>query len=86
MEHFTSTFCNVSGNNAKAIGSASGKAQQVEHVVGQHGSGGSGVVVVIDLSAAGGQLVMHVLGWKRMGDGIPTQSSVAGGASEWSIL
>ncbi|GKF05038.1 hypothetical protein Tco_0035706, partial [Tanacetum coccineum] len=35
-------------------GSASGKAQQVEHVVGQDDSGGSGIGVVIGLSAAGG--------------------------------
>nr|GFB24684.1 hypothetical protein [Tanacetum cinerariifolium] len=40
------------GNNAKASGSASRKAQQTKHVVGQDGSGRSGVGAVIGLSAA----------------------------------
>ncbi|GKF02054.1 hypothetical protein Tco_0028977, partial [Tanacetum coccineum] len=40
------------GNNAEASGSASRQAQQVEPAVGQDGSGGSGVGVVIGLSVA----------------------------------
>ncbi|GJX40560.1 hypothetical protein Tco_0255550 [Tanacetum coccineum] len=44
-----------SGNNAEQSGSASGRAQQAEPAVGQDGSSGSGVSVVIGLSAAGGQ-------------------------------
>ncbi|GJU27684.1 heat stress transcription factor B-4-like protein [Tanacetum coccineum] len=59
------------GNNAEAGGSASRQAQQTEPAVGQDGSGGSGV------ARQDG---------REMGDGIPTQSSAAGGASEWSFL
>ncbi|GJX53675.1 chloroplast stem-loop binding protein of 41 kDa b, chloroplastic [Tanacetum coccineum] len=40
------------GNNAEASGSASRKAQQAKHVVGQNGSGGSGVGAVIGLFVA----------------------------------
>ncbi|GKB94537.1 hypothetical protein Tco_0980674, partial [Tanacetum coccineum] len=59
-------------NNAEASGSASGQAQQAKPAVGQDGSGGSSFGDVID--------------GREMGDGIPTQSSVAGGESEWFIL
>ncbi|GJV92106.1 hypothetical protein Tco_1539919 [Tanacetum coccineum] len=91
-----------SGNNAEASGSASGQAQQAEPIISQDGLVGSGVGDVIGLSAAGGQegsggagvgvgsqvpvtKTRNVDG-REMGDGIPTQSSAAGGASEWSIL
>nr|GEU32072.1 protein FAR1-related sequence 5-like isoform X2 [Tanacetum cinerariifolium] len=43
-----------SGNNVKASGSASRQAQQTEPAVGQDGSSGSGVDVVIGLSVAAG--------------------------------
>ncbi|GJX20453.1 hypothetical protein Tco_0223130 [Tanacetum coccineum] len=43
------------GNNAEASGSASRQAQQTELAIGQDGSGGSGVGVVIGLLAADGQ-------------------------------
>ncbi|GKD51359.1 hypothetical protein Tco_1280335 [Tanacetum coccineum] len=43
------------GNDAEVSGSASRQAQQTEHAVGQDGSGGLGVGVVIGLSAAVGQ-------------------------------
>ncbi|GKD64463.1 crooked neck-like protein 1 [Tanacetum coccineum] len=43
------------GNNAKGSGSASRQAQQTERAVGQDGSGGSGVGVVIGLSATAGK-------------------------------
>ncbi|GKD98380.1 hypothetical protein Tco_1382277, partial [Tanacetum coccineum] len=90
------------GNNAEANGSASMQPQQA---VGQDGLGGSGVGVVISLSAADGQrgaggadgagvgvgsqvLVSETRNTdgREMGDGIPTQSSAAGGTGEWSIL
>ncbi|GKE97661.1 hypothetical protein Tco_0021012 [Tanacetum coccineum] len=54
------------------------------------------VGVVICLSTAGGKGGVGSLGVamsetrnadeREMGDGVPTQSSVAGGASEWSFL
>ncbi|GJX83932.1 hypothetical protein Tco_0333413 [Tanacetum coccineum] len=43
------------GNNAEANGSASRKAQQIKPAVGQDGSGGSGIGVVIGLSATAGE-------------------------------
>ncbi|GJT43177.1 hypothetical protein Tco_0951892 [Tanacetum coccineum] len=46
---------NLGGNNAEASGSASRQAQQTEPAVGQDGSGGSGVGVVISLSAVAGE-------------------------------
>ncbi|GKD86423.1 hypothetical protein Tco_1357577, partial [Tanacetum coccineum] len=69
---------------------------------GQDGLGGSRVGVVISFSATdgqggaggarvgvGGQVPVSEIrnaDGKEMGDGIPTQSSTAGGASEWSFL
>nr|GEY39364.1 integrase, catalytic region, zinc finger, CCHC-type, peptidase aspartic, catalytic [Tanacetum cinerariifolium] len=55
MEQFKRFFSNVGGNNAEANGSASRQPQQPEPVVGQYGSGGSGVGVFIGLSAVDGQ-------------------------------
>ncbi|GJV33022.1 putative ribonuclease H-like domain-containing protein [Tanacetum coccineum] len=88
------------GNNAEASGSASRQAQQTEPAVGQDGLGGLGVGAVIGLSAATGQGCPGGAGvgsqvlvgetrnadGREMGDDIPTQSSAAGGASEWSFL
>ncbi|GKF34168.1 hypothetical protein Tco_0107368 [Tanacetum coccineum] len=81
------------GNNAKGNGSASRQAQQTEPEVGQDGSGGSGDGAVIGLSAAAGEGGAGVAisqtrnaDGREMGDGVPTQSSVAGGASEWSFM
>ncbi|GKD73445.1 crooked neck-like protein 1 [Tanacetum coccineum] len=78
------------GNNAEASGSVSKQAQQVEPVVGQDGSGRSGVGVVIGLSVAdcagGAGVGVGSQDGREMGDGIPTQSSATGGASEWSFL
>ncbi|GJY24861.1 hypothetical protein Tco_0398519 [Tanacetum coccineum] len=71
------------------------QAQKTEPAVGQDGSGGSGVGAIIGLSAAageGGACVASQVSETRnadgreMGDGVPTQSSAAGGASEWSFL
>ncbi|GKC10424.1 hypothetical protein Tco_1007206 [Tanacetum coccineum] len=74
------------------------KYQVSEPAVGQDGSGGSGVGAVIGLSTvdgqggAGGTSVgvgmseTRNADGKEIGDGIPTQSSAAGGASEWSFL
>ncbi|GKB30854.1 retrotransposon-related protein [Tanacetum coccineum] len=92
----------VKDDKLKASGSASRQAQQAEPVVGQDGSGGSGVGAVIVLSAVDGQGGGCGAGvgvssqvpvsetknadGREMGDGIPTQSSIAGGASEWSFL
>ncbi|GJV58884.1 hypothetical protein Tco_1464984 [Tanacetum coccineum] len=84
-------------NNAEASGSASGQAQQTEPAVGQNDSGGSGAGAVIGLSAATGEgsagVTSQVLvsetrnaDGREMGDGVPTQSSAASGASEWSFL
>ncbi|GJT42296.1 hypothetical protein Tco_0951011 [Tanacetum coccineum] len=122
------------GNNAEAGGSASRQAQQTEPIVGQDGSGGSGVGAVLGLSAAGEGAAGGPGGagvarqgssrtrWtkrrvqtqrislqkttptqpasqpstssqvpvsqirnadgREIGDGVPTQSSAAGGASE----
>ncbi|GKE31220.1 hypothetical protein Tco_1450542, partial [Tanacetum coccineum] len=79
-------------------GSASRQAQQTEPAVGQDGSGGSGAGVVLGLSAAAGEGDLCGAGVasqvsqtrnedeREMGDGVPTQSSAAGGASEWSFL
>ncbi|GKF40575.1 hypothetical protein Tco_0123917, partial [Tanacetum coccineum] len=87
------------GNNVEASGSASGQAQQTEPVVGQDGSGGSGAGVVIGLSAAASEGGAGVASQgssrmsetrnangREMSDGVPTQSSEIGGASEWSFL
>ncbi|GJU75004.1 chloroplast stem-loop binding protein of 41 kDa b, chloroplastic [Tanacetum coccineum] len=82
----------VSCNNAKGSGSASRQAQQTEPAVGQDGSGGSGAGAVIGLSAAAGEGGAGdpggagVANGREMGDGVPTQSSAASGASEWSFL
>nr|GEX38377.1 hypothetical protein [Tanacetum cinerariifolium] len=43
------------GNNAESSGSTSRQAQQIEPAVGQDGSGGSGVGVVIGLSVVAGE-------------------------------
>ncbi|GKC25790.1 hypothetical protein Tco_1027940 [Tanacetum coccineum] len=85
------------GNNTVASGSASGKAQQAKPIVGQDGSGGSGVGAVIGLSTTDGQggtggasvgvrsqaTETRNANGREMGDGIPTQSSEVGGASEF---
>ncbi|GKF66212.1 hypothetical protein Tco_0192729, partial [Tanacetum coccineum] len=55
------------GNNVEASGNASEQAQQAEPIVGQHGSKGLGVGVVIDLSIACGQP-------GRVGVGVGSQS------------
>ncbi|GKF70813.1 retrotransposon protein, putative, ty1-copia subclass, partial [Tanacetum coccineum] len=47
-------FFDVGDNNVEGSGSASRQAQQTEPAVGQDGLGGSGVGVVIGLSAAAG--------------------------------
>ncbi|GJW32337.1 hypothetical protein Tco_0052369 [Tanacetum coccineum] len=89
------------GNNAEDSGSVSRQAQQTEPVVGQDGSGGPGTGVVIGLSDAAGEGSAGDPGGagvdsqvsqtrnangKEIGDGVPTQSSTSGGASEWSFL
>ncbi|GKD97073.1 hypothetical protein Tco_1380970 [Tanacetum coccineum] len=91
-------FFDVGGNNSEASDSASRQAQETEPAVGQDGSGGSGVGVVIGLSAAAGEggasgpggasQVSETRNADRIeiGDGVPTQSSATGGASEWSFL
>ncbi|GKB04416.1 hypothetical protein Tco_0832559 [Tanacetum coccineum] len=78
------------GNNVEANSSVFRQAQQAEPIVSQHGSG---VGAVIGLFVAGGQLGRVVLvaetrnaDGREMGDGIPTQSSATGGASEWFIM
>ncbi|GJT98597.1 hypothetical protein Tco_1094115 [Tanacetum coccineum] len=98
--HNKATFQGQGGNDAEVSGSASRQAQQIEHAVGQDGSGGSGVGVVIGFSAAIGQGGLGVdsqglshTRWtkkinedgREMGDGIPTKSSAGGGASEWFL-
>ncbi|GKA33780.1 hypothetical protein Tco_0720209 [Tanacetum coccineum] len=95
------TLRNLGDNNAEGSGSASRQAQQTKPAVGQDGLGGSGAPAVIGLSAAageggagdpGGAGVASQVSQTRnadgreMGDGVPTQSSAAGGASEWSFL
>nr|GEX51491.1 hypothetical protein [Tanacetum cinerariifolium] len=77
MNHYMQSCGNTGHNKATCKGQ-----------VGQDGLGGSGARVVIGLSAAtgeGGASVASEDG-REMGDGIPTQSSAAGGASEWSFL
>ncbi|GJR43630.1 mutator type transposase [Tanacetum coccineum] len=82
------------GNNAEGSGSASRQAQQTELVFGQVSSGGSSAGAVIGLSAAGGEggegdpggAGVASQDGREMGDGVPTQSSAAGGASEFSFL
>ncbi|GJR90678.1 hypothetical protein Tco_0214689 [Tanacetum coccineum] len=133
LEQLTWNFFNVGGNNAEASDSASRQAQQIEPVVGQDGSGGSGAGAVIGLSTAAGEGGASVASqgssysrWtkrriqterispqkrtptqpvsqpstssqlsvsetknaneREMSDGVPTQSSATGGASEWSFL
>ncbi|GJS65905.1 hypothetical protein Tco_0680469 [Tanacetum coccineum] len=56
------------GNNAEASGSASRQAQQTEPAVGQDGSGGSGVGVVIGMYVAIG----------KGGAGVASQGSMRG--------
>nr|GEV65872.1 transposase, mutator type [Tanacetum cinerariifolium] len=80
------------GNNTKANGSASRKAQQTKLAVGRDGSDGSGVGAVIGLSVAAGEggaggpgVASQECDGREMGDCVPTQSSAAGGASEWSF-
>ncbi|GJT06539.1 hypothetical protein Tco_0841001 [Tanacetum coccineum] len=84
-------------NNAEASGSAFRQAQQTEPAVGQDGSGRPSDGAVIGLSAAVGQASAgpsyqvpvsetRNADEREMGDGIQTQSSAVGGASEWSIL
>ncbi|GKA78761.1 hypothetical protein Tco_0785298, partial [Tanacetum coccineum] len=91
-KHNTGT-CKGQGRKAKteAIGSASRQAQQTEPAVGQDGSGGSGAGVVIVLSVATGEGGVGVASQvsqtrnadgREMGDGVPTQSSTAGGANK----
>ncbi|GKF29927.1 hypothetical protein Tco_0096269, partial [Tanacetum coccineum] len=83
---------NICGNNAEGSGSASRQVQQTEPAVGQDSSGRSGVGAVIGLSAAtseggvGDPGGACLLDGREMSDGVPTQSSTAGGASEWSFL
>ncbi|GJU27988.1 mutator type transposase [Tanacetum coccineum] len=99
--HNKETCKGQGGNNAEGSGSASRQAQQIEPAVGQDGSGGSGAGAVIGLSTAAGEggagdpggagVASQVSQTKNadgreMGDGVPTQSSAAGGASEWSFL
>ncbi|GKB28113.1 hypothetical protein Tco_0867514, partial [Tanacetum coccineum] len=82
------------GNNAEASGSASRQAQQTEPAVGQDGLGGSVAGAVIGLSGAAGEggaggpggagVTSQVsetrnVDGREMGDGVPTQSSAAGG-------
>ncbi|GKA17139.1 hypothetical protein Tco_0696976 [Tanacetum coccineum] len=70
--HNKATCKGQGGNNAEASGLSAAD--------GQGGVGGAGVGVgcqVTETKNADG---------REMGDGIPTQSSVAGGASEWSFL
>ncbi|GJX82998.1 crooked neck-like protein 1 [Tanacetum coccineum] len=94
LKHEDEPFLKDGGNNAEGSGSASRKAQQIEPAVGQDGSGGSGVGAVIGLSSAAGEGGAGDPGGAgvasqdggEMGDGVPTQSSAAGGASEWSFL
>nr|GEW99883.1 hypothetical protein [Tanacetum cinerariifolium] len=88
------------GNNSKTSGSASRQAQQTEPAVGQDGLGGSGASTVIGFFGAAGKGGAGGLGvasqvpvsetrnadGKEIGDDVPTQSSAAGGASEWSFL
>ncbi|GJS75721.1 hypothetical protein Tco_0725602 [Tanacetum coccineum] len=86
----------TSGNNVEASGSASRQAQQIECAVCQDGSAGSGGGAVIGWSAGQGgpggpggssqESETRNVDGREMGDGIPTQSSAAGGASEWSFL
>ncbi|GJQ91169.1 putative ribonuclease H-like domain-containing protein [Tanacetum coccineum] len=100
-KHEDEPFVKDGGNNAEGSGSASRQAQQTEPVVGQDGSGGSGTGTVIGLSDAvgeggagdpGGAGVDSQVSQtrnadgKEIGDGVPTQSSTTGGASEWSFL
>ncbi|GJT75199.1 hypothetical protein Tco_1041924 [Tanacetum coccineum] len=91
-KHEDEPFVKDGGNNADSSGSASRQAQQTED-----GSSGSNDGVVIGLYDAAGQggaggpggagvgsqvsETRNVAG-KEMGDGILTQSSAAGGASE----
>nr|GEX84536.1 hypothetical protein [Tanacetum cinerariifolium] len=83
------------GNNAEGGSSASRQAQQTEPAVDQDGLGGSGVGAIIGLSAAAGEggagvasqvSQTRIEDGREMGDGVPTQSSAAGGSSEWSFL
>ncbi|GJW97723.1 hypothetical protein Tco_0179531 [Tanacetum coccineum] len=83
----------LGGNNVEASSSASRQAQQIECAVCQDGLAGSGGGAVIGLSAGQGgpdgssqESETSNVDGREMGDGIPTQSSAAGGASEWSFL
>ncbi|GJW29611.1 hypothetical protein Tco_0046486 [Tanacetum coccineum] len=72
VDYIEENILSQGGNNTKASGSASRQTQQAKPAVGQDSSGASSVGAVIDR--------------REMGDGIPTQSSSAGGASEWSFM
>nr|GEY11152.1 hypothetical protein [Tanacetum cinerariifolium] len=54
-KHKDEPFVKDGGNNAEGSGNASRQAQQIELAVGQDGSGGSGVGVIIGLFAAAGK-------------------------------
>ncbi|GJZ28483.1 putative ribonuclease H-like domain-containing protein [Tanacetum coccineum] len=93
VEYMEGNILSQGGNNSEASSSAFRQAQQTEPVVGQDGSGGSGVGAIIGLFAAvvvrfvHGGLVSETRNadGREMGDGVPTQSSTAVGASEWSF-
>ncbi|GKA51169.1 hypothetical protein Tco_0744365, partial [Tanacetum coccineum] len=76
-------------NNAEASGSASRQAQQTEPAVGQDGLGGSSDGAVIGQPFTSSQVLVSETrnaDGREMGDGVPTHSSAAGGATEWSFL
>ncbi|GKB84635.1 hypothetical protein Tco_0956907, partial [Tanacetum coccineum] len=89
--------CRNTGHN-KATCKGQGRKASIEPAVGQDGLGGSGASAVIGLSVAAGKggasgpgVTSQVsetrnVDGREMGDGIPTQSSAAGSASEWSFL
>ncbi|GJS88545.1 hypothetical protein Tco_0771181 [Tanacetum coccineum] len=74
----------------EAGGSASRQAQQAEPTVGQDGLGVGAVIGLSIVNCVGGTSGAGVADGsqdgREMGDGIPTQSSAAGGASEWSFM
>ncbi|GJT59899.1 heat stress transcription factor B-4-like protein [Tanacetum coccineum] len=90
----TCQSCGNIGHN-KATCKGQGRKATTEPAVGQDGSGGSGGGAVKsgagDPGGAGVASQVPVsqtrnAGGREMGDGVPTQSSAAGGASEWSFL
>ncbi|GJU76223.1 hypothetical protein Tco_1273293 [Tanacetum coccineum] len=93
-------ICQSCGNTGHNKATCKGQGRKAT-TVGQDGSGGSGASAVIGLSTATGQGGADGPGGagvscqvsetrnadgREMGNGIPTQSSAAGGASEWSFL